>query len=1124
MNYKLRWEHLLFALILLLAAVTRFYDLGTRVMSHDESLHTYFSWKLATGQGYQHDPMMHGPLQFHLIALSYFLFGDSDASARIPVALFGIASVAFLWFYRRYLGRSGTLIAAFLFVISPYMLYYARYVRNESYVAFFGLVTLWATLRYLDTGEKRYLLALSAVTALHLAAKETAFIYTAQLLVFLGLLFLARILKGQWADSRRRTLFLVMLVAAALFFAVTAGFMRLDTALPAGESTLAQPPVPGATPGDIRLSMDIPPILTGGMLFMGVLSILAALYFLVLGFGLENLRRERSADLMVLLLTLILPQLAPLPVKLMNWRIPDQPGAVYGLGWTDVWHFAVFMLPLALIGIAAGVWWLGREWWRNAGLFYLIFTVFYTTFFTNGGGFFSGMVGSLGYWLAQQGVQRGGQPWYYYLLVQIPLYEYLPFLASGVGVAYLVSLARRGRETHDAEHEETRSMEHEAQDLEPAEAQSAPPAPYTALFPLLALYWSVTSLLAYTVAGEKMPWLTVHIALPMILLGGWGLGQLVERIPAQTWRSREAWLNLTLGLLFLLSAFRAAGSLLGNAPPFQGKDLAALQATSNFLVALATAGLSAWGLWRLRGRVRHMGALSLAAFFALLAAFTIHTSFQASYVNYDQANEYLVYAHSARGVKDVLARVEDLSLRLTDGLDIEVAYDDDTSWPMTWYLRNYRKQRFYGAQPNKDLRSAPVIIVGDNNFGKIEAVVRQDYYRFDYIRMVWPEQDYFGLTWSRIRDALRNPEMRRALWDIWLNRDHTRYGQVLNKDMSLANWNPADRMRLYIRKDVAARLWDYAAQGEAAAELTADPYEGKQVSLEATRILGGANAPQDAFRSPRGIALAPDGTLYVTDTETHEVVHLSPDGQVLHRWGAFADIATGAAPPGTFNQPWGVAVGPDGSIYVADTWNHRIQKFTAEGQFLTMWGVFGQAETPDAFWGPRDVAVDSQGRVFVSDTGNKRIVVFDSQGVFITQFGSAGLDIGQFDEPVGLALDSVGNVYVADTWNQRMQVFEETIPDTFTALRAWDMVAWYGQSLDNKPYVAVLPGGHVVVSDPEGYRLIEFTAEGEVVRVWGDFGSGPGQFGLPIGLAAAPDGGLWVADAANGRVMYFTLP
>ncbi|HEB63921.1 MAG TPA: 6-bladed beta-propeller, partial [Chloroflexi bacterium] len=77
---------------------------------------------------------------------------------------------------------------------------------------------------------------------------------------------------------------------------------------------------------------------------------------------------------------------------------------------------------------------------------------------------------------------------------------------------------------------------------------------------------------------------------------------------------------------------------------------------------------------------------------------------------------------------------------------------------------------------------------------------------------------------------------------------------------------------------------------------------------------------------------------------------------------------------------------------------------------------------------------------------------------------------------------------------------------------------------DNKPYIAVLANGNVALSDPEGYRVIEFTPAGEAVRVWGDFGSGAGEFGLPIGLAADAEGGLWVADAANGRVMYFEGP
>jgi len=186
-----------------------------------------------------------------------------------------------------------------------------------------------------------------------------------------------------------------------------------------------------------------------------------------------------------------------------------------------------------------------------------------------------------------------------------------------------------------------------------------------------------------------------------------------------------------------------------------------------------------------------------------------------------------------------------------------------------------------------------------------------------------------------------------------------------------------------------------------------------------------------------------------------------------------------------------------------------------------MWGFFGQAETPYALWGPRDVAVDSQGRVFVTDTGNKRVVVYDSQGNAVTEFGGAGLALGEFDEPVGIAAGPDDRVYVNDTWNQRIQVFREQ-DGTFVPETSWDVVAWYGQSLENKPYIAV--GEYVFITDPESSRVIQFTREGEFVQFWGDYGSGANAFDLVSGVAVSEDGGLWVTDPGNGRVMFFLPP
>jgi sugar lactone lactonase YvrE len=153
------------------------------------------------------------------------------------------------------------------------------------------------------------------------------------------------------------------------------------------------------------------------------------------------------------------------------------------------------------------------------------------------------------------------------------------------------------------------------------------------------------------------------------------------------------------------------------------------------------------------------------------------------------------------------------------------------------------------------------------------------------------------------------------------------------------------------------------------------------------------------------------------------------------------------------------------------------------------------------------------------------VVVFAANGAPLGQFGSAGLGPGQFDEPVGIAINPDGILYVADTWNQRIQSFAVSADGLlYEPLKQWDVVAWYGQSLDNKPYLAVGPNGHVFATDPEGYRVLEFTAEGEFVRFWGDLSSGLDGFTLVGGVAVDAQGGVWVADAGASRLLHFTLP
>jgi glucose/arabinose dehydrogenase len=90
------------------------------------------------------------------------------------------------------------------------------------------------------------------------------------------------------------------------------------------------------------------------------------------------------------------------------------------------------------------------------------------------------------------------------------------------------------------------------------------------------------------------------------------------------------------------------------------------------------------------------------------------------------------------------------------------------------------------------------------------------------------------------------------------------------------------------------------------------------VDFRPLQVIGSAGTQPGQFQSPRGIKVAQDGSLYVADSRNHRVQHLASDGSVIEVWGSFADAGQGEAPGDTFNEPWDVTIGKDGSVYVAD--------------------------------------------------------------------------------------------------------------------------------------------------------------------------------------------------------------
>jgi len=1102
---KITWRHVLIAIILIFTIITRLDNLGARVMSHDEVNHVVPSFELYSGQGYQQNPVTHGPLQFHLVALSYFLFGDNDFTSRLPHALFSIATVAFVLIaYRRYLGKLGSLAAGLFFAISPYMMFYGRYTRNEAICAFLSVATIYYLLRYLEEGKPSHLFGVVITLSLNFSAKETAYIFTAQTLIFLLIIAVRDILRMDWSDDklRKETILFnsagVLLLVAALVLSVVL-LANLNTAVLSEQFVIPEMEIQATN--NLLASLVLMYPLLQALLPIILILLVSIIFLLVVRERLhwDKLSQSRPFSLMMLLITLVLPLLSAFPVNLAGISAIDYTST---LSILSDYVYLSFFIGLSIV---FGFFWQPKDWWKFAAVFFGIYVVFFTTFFTNSLGILTGMVGSLGHWLEQQDVQRGGQPLYYFALIQIPIYEFLG--AAGTILAFVVGIRRKSFWSSYKRSENNEEI-----------STSLP-------VPGIFIFWSITSLIAYSFAGEKMPWLTVHIAFSMLLCAGWLVERLFESKAKLAYSSAQKRKYFLLASTFTLLVVLLAVQLLGAHFPFQSKTQAHLSDTTHFLFLLLATVLCGFFLFRQESKPNwhRLGVNVCIALFVLMSVVTARSAYRASFINYDYPYEYLVYAHASDGPKIVLKQVEEISERLTGGLDIKVAYDNHGLYPYWWYLRNYPNKIVYLENPTRSLEEADLIIAGPDKYDQIDAIVRDNYYVYEYMRLWWPNQDYFALTWERIADAMSNPEMRQAIFNIWLNRDYSLYAEVNNNDfLTLDNWLPSEKMRFYVRKDIAAQMWQLNTEAALQQVVESDPYVEKTVSRQADFFVGISGANPGELTTPHGIDIAADGSIYVANSGNNRIEKFSESGVLLDTYGTYANVLEGAAAGGTMNQPWDVAVGTDGSIYVADTFNHRIQKLSANGTFIKMWGTFAQGDDPENLWGPRSIAVAPNGNVLVTDTGNKRVLVFDKNLNYVTQFGGAGFEAGQFDEPVGIAINSDGLVAVADTWNRRVQVFQPSEDGlTYSQVSVFDVDAWYGSGIDNKPYITISPNDTILVSDPEGNRILEFSMEGLFLQGWEGLTPSADVYSEPYGLDFDNQGNLWAVDAASDMVLRF---
>ncbi|MBL8057517.1 MAG: NHL repeat-containing protein, partial [Anaerolineales bacterium] len=157
------------------------------------------------------------------------------------------------------------------------------------------------------------------------------------------------------------------------------------------------------------------------------------------------------------------------------------------------------------------------------------------------------------------------------------------------------------------------------------------------------------------------------------------------------------------------------------------------------------------------------------------------------------------------------------------------------------------------------------------------------------------------------------------------------------------------------------------------------------------------SAAGDQLRFPRGLAVAPDGDLYIANGDLHRIVYVRRGDRT------FSVLASFGREPGEFDSPGDIALDTAGNLYITDTGNHRVQVLSAAGQFIRQWGGLTNTGEAGKFKYPQGIVVDPAGFVYVVDTYNHRIQKFTLDGQYRSQWGSQGSGAGQFSYPEGLA-------------------------------------------------------------------------------------------------------------------------
>jgi predicted membrane-bound mannosyltransferase len=758
--------------VIFLGAVLRYWGMGEKPLHHDESMHAYYSLSFAFDpSSYSYNPLLHGPFQFHaegiMFALLLFaqhlsgvgggLLGNpwiNDATARIVPATFGVGIVCLPIGLRRELGRAGALITAFLLAVSPSFVYFSRFLREDIYFNFFMFAMLVCAVQFAAKRTTGWFIGIFLASVLAYATFEGFFITAAIFGGFLVMLVAWELANGlapklpSALTARERTFFSRALVMLAL--ATVGGTVALiglhemsviGNAISKVDPTGEQPPA-GLT--------QLENVSVGVLLYASIVIALLVITVLI-----WQLSHESSP---------MVYAFERGPRSEIIFDDDDDDGSLgAGHGSPDVAptrRFAARVEDAALAPTRAVLRLRGRlhreeqpflhlllsiNWVQWFVAFVISWMVFAALFWilpgpsqpglTLGEGFAKGVGQGLWqglyYWLDQQHVARGGQPPYYYLLL-IPLYEQLAVVFGLAGVVY--SLVRPTR------------------------------------FRLFLVWWFVASLGIYSWAGEKMPWLSIQITLPLFLLAGvalnWVAHQCIACVPPMFAR--------------LIQRLRSR-----------------YQATSAMSPATDEADAMVSGeAARRHGRRRGIAGLAGAVSAFLLLVPMVHSMWVLT--RPDAANgplEMMVYVQTTNDVDLVLSRINHADQVLYGGkhkLTIGVGAGEE--WPFYWYLRDFTTTVNWEYNPTQT--GAPqddVLILLPSDAQSFMALHPTGYTAKQYVLRSWFDESYKPLPCTPTKTQ---PCPASANWG---------YGVGLGNYLSYGS-NPPPNAKFNVRK-AAGRLW-----------------------------------------------------------------------------------------------------------------------------------------------------------------------------------------------------------------------------------------------------------------------------------------------------------------------------